>query len=280
MKNNDTNFSLSRALDLYRESEYSAAVSDFMTPGEKIAVYKDLTARIGNGISGCFFWGGCRGTERCAAVFLPEWYQPESAPRHQMPSDEDRTEFFAEYLSNHPEIMEEIPLRGIKIIGSGFKTLTHRDFMGGILSLGVSRSVIGDISVISESEAFVIVHERIAEYIVSELTKIGRDGVKTELTALDPMFVLPRRFEENVITVSSARLDGVVKAITGKSRETAAEMVRSGLVELSYTATENVSADVKCGDVLSIRGFGKYVIGDVIGETKSGRLRIGLKKYV
>ena len=123
MKNNDTNFSLSRALDLYRESEYSAAVSDFMTPGEKIAVYKDLTARIGNGISGCFFWGGCRGTERCAAVFLPEWYQPESAPRHQMPSDEDRTEFFAEYLSKHPQIMEEIPLRGITITGSGFKTL-------------------------------------------------------------------------------------------------------------------------------------------------------------
>jgi len=280
MKNSDNNFSLARAMDLYRESEYSVAVSDFLTPGEKITVYKDLTARIGNGISGCFFWGGCRGTERCAAVFLPEWYLPDGAPIHSMPSDDARTDFFAEYLAMHPEISEKIPLRGIKISGSGFRTLSHRDFMGGILSLGVSRSVVGDIAVISESEAFVIVHERIAAYIDSELTKIGRDGVKTEIVPLDPMYMIPRRYSEEVITVSSPRLDGIVKAITGKSRETAADMVRSGLVELSYEQTDNVSAVVRAGDILSIRGFGKYVVGDTTGETKSGRLKIKMKKYV
>lgn len=267
-------------MDLYRESEYSVAVSDFMTPSEKITVYKDLTARIGNGISGCFFWGGCRGAERCAAVFLPEWYSPDNSPSCKMPADIERTDFFARYLAEHPEISDEIPLRGLRIKGSGFRTLTHRDFLGAIMSLGVSRSVVGDIAVLSESEAFVIVHERIAAYIDTELNKIGRDGVKTEIIRLDPMFEIPRRYEESVITVASVRLDGVVKAITGKSREAAAEMVRSGLVELSYSQTEDVSADVANGDILSIRGFGKFVIGKVIGETKSGRIKIEIKKYI
>ena len=105
-------------------------------------------------------------------------------------------------------------------------------------------------------------------------------GVKTEICELDPTFVIPRRFEESVITVASPRLDGIVKAITGKSRDTAAEMVRAGLVELSYNNTPGVSDEVKDGDVLSIRGYGKYILGGTSGQTKSGRLRIICKKYL
>ena len=149
------------------------------------------------------------------------------------------------FLTPDPEILEEIPITVLKIRGSGFKTLSHRDFMGGILSLGIDRSVVGDIAVISESEAIVHVSNRIAPYICTELTKIGRDGVRVETCEPDPMFAVPRRFEESVITVASARLDGVVKAITGKSRETAAEMVRAGLVELSYDNAPSVSDEVK-----------------------------------
>jgi len=205
---------------------------------------------------------------------------PEDMPLHKMPSDVDRTDAFAAHLASHPEILEEIPITVLKIRGSGFKTLSHRDFMGGILSLGIDRSVVGDIAVISESEAIVHVSNRIAPYICTELTKIGRDGVRVETCEPDPMFAVPRRFEESVITVASARLDGVVKAITGKSRETAAEMVRAGLVELSYDNAPSVSDEVKDGDVLSVRGYGKYVLGGTSGQTKSGRLRIICKKYL
>jgi RNA-binding protein YlmH len=82
------------------------------------------------------------------------------------------------------------------------------------------------------------------------------------------------------IAVSSARLDGVVRALTGKSREAAADMIRAGLVELRYQPTENVSAEVKEGDILSVRGFGKYVIGETDGQTRSGRLKIRCRKYI
>lgn len=271
---------VSRAAELYHESEYAVTVTDFLSPGEKLNVYNELIARIGSGISRCFFWGGCRGAERCAAVFLPEWYLPEDAPKHKMILDEERTEAFAAHLISTSDIMEEIPITAIKIRGSGFRELGHRDFMGGILSLGIDRSVVGDIAVLSESEALVFVKSKIAPYICSELTKIGRDGVKAEVCSISPDFVIPRRYEESAIVVSSPRLDGVVKAITGKSRETAADMVRAGLVELSYNAVDNVSHTVNEGDIISIRGFGKYVIGRTAGQTKSGRIRIALKKYL
>ena len=280
MKNTDMSVAASRALELYRESEYAVAVTDFLSPGEKADVYKELVARIGNGISRCFFWGGCRGAERCAAVFLPEWYLPESAPVHKMVADTERTDAFAAHLESSTDLFEQIPIQALRIRGSGFKNLTHRDFMGGILSLGIDRSVVGDIAVTSESEALVMVQDRIAPFLMTELKKIGRDAVKVEKWDIVPTFEVPRQYAEDAIVVSSARLDGVVKALTGKSRESAAEMVRSGLVELEYRQTDNVSAEVKEGMILSVRGFGKYVIGHTSGTTKSGRIRISCKKYI
>ncbi|MBQ7312874.1 MAG: hypothetical protein IKI93_08230 [Clostridia bacterium] len=278
MKNTD--MSVSRAAEMYRESEYAVAVTDFLSPGEKAEIYHELVARIGNGISRCFFWGGCRGAERCAAVFLPEWYLPESAPVHKMVADTERVDAFAAFLETNEDLRDQIPIRALKIRGSGFKNLTHRDFMGGILSLGIDRSVIGDIAVTSESEALVMVHGKIAPFLLTELKKIGRDAVKVEEWDIAPTFEIPRQYADEPIVVSSPRLDGVVKALTGKSRELAAEMVRSGLVELEYKQTDNVSAEVREGMILSIRGFGKYVIGHTSGTTKSGRIRISCKKYI
>lgn len=268
-------------MDKFREAEYAVAVTDFMTPAEIAEVYSNLITRSGSGIARCFFWGGCRGAERCTAVFLPEWYLPDpDAPRHALPLDTARRDAFAAHLSANPGILEEIPIHAIRIRGSGFRELSHRDFMGGILSLGIERSTIGDIAVISEAEALVFVLDKIASYIVSELRKIGRDGVRAELCDIAPDYEIPRRYETVDIAVSSARLDGVVRALTGKSREAAADMIRAGLVELRYFATDNISADVKEGDILSIRGYGKYIIGGTDGQTRSGRLKIKCKKYV
>lgn len=268
-------------MDKYRESEYAIAVTDFMTPAEIAEVYSNLITRSGSGISRCFFWGGCRGAERCTAVFLPEWYLPEEdMPLHALPLDEPRRDAFAAHLCGNPDIVSEIPIRAIRIRGSGFRELTHRDFMGGILSLGIERSTVGDIAVISEAEALVFSLDKIAPYIVSELRRIGRDGVRAELCEIAPDYEIPRRYEHMEIAVSSARLDGVVRALTGKSREAAADMIRAGLVELRYMQTDNVSADVKEGDILSIRGFGKYIIGETDGQTRSGRLKIKCRKYI
>lgn len=279
MKTNDSMLT-SRMLDLHRESEYAVSVSDFMSPGERIQTAGELGAKIGSGMSGCFYWGGCRGTERCAAVFLPEWLMPERMPPHCMPDDGERTDAFAAYLAVHPEICDEIPITALVIRGSGFCRLSHRDFMGGILATGVERAVIGDIAVTNDAEAVVFVQKRISAYLMQELTRIGRDAVRTEPAEVSPEFIIPRRFEEVTAVVSSPRLDGIVRALTGKSREASADMVRDGLVELNYLPDTEPSADVHDGDVLSVRGFGKFRIGGLNGQTRSGRLRISCKKYL
>lgn len=276
----NSNMTVARAADKLRESEYAVAVTDFMTPAEIAEVYDNLTTRSG-GTAGCFFWGGCRGAERCAAVFLPEWYLPEpDAPLHSLPLDRARRDAFARHLCENPNILSEIPIRALRICGSGFCSLTHRDFMGGILSLGIERSTVGDIAVLSENEALVFVLDKVKSYIMTELTRIGRDSVRVTETEISPDYEIPRRYESTEITVASARLDGVVRAITGKSRESAADMIRSGLVELRYIATDNISAEVKNGDILSVRGFGKYEIGETDGQTRSGRIKIKCRKYI
>ena len=278
MANRD-NMTVSLAYDRYRASEYAVTATDFLSPGEKMDVYNELNARIGNGISRCFFWGGCRGAERGAAVFLPEWYLPPDAPKHKMPLDEERTDAFAAHLAGNPDLLAEIPITALSVKGSGFRELGHRDFMGGILSLGVERSVIGDIAVLSGSEALVFVADRIAPFLLDELKKIGRDAVTVERADCSPDTLLPRRFENLTLVLASPRLDGVVKALTHQSRESAADTVRAGLVEVNYVPVEDVSREVRAGDVLSVRGWGKCVLGEIEGETKSGRMKMGCRKY-
>ncbi len=280
MKKTNETMLAARAAELYRESEYAVSVTDFFSPGERVALYRELTARIGAGVSRCVFWGGCLGAERTAAVFLPEWWMPDGFPPHEMPEDEGRAEAFASLLGSEPDLLREIPLACLTVRGSGFRALSHRDFMGGILSTGVDRSVIGDIAVLGDAEAAVFVHRRIAPYLTETLKRIGRDAVAVTETPRPPAFRIPRQFGKTEMILSSPRLDGVVKALTGKSREDAAELVRSGLVELSYVEETDVSAPVREGDVLSVRGYGKYRIGGVTGQTRSGRIRMTALKYL
>lgn len=281
MKNNSNKSpTVSHTMEKMRASEYAVSSTNFLSPGEIAEIYRELCGASDDGLSGCFFWGGCRGAERRAAVFLPEWYLPDGAPRHSLPSDVERTDFFAEYLAAHDEILNEISIAALRITGSRFRALSHRDYMGSILSLGVDRTVVGDIAPVSDHEAVVFVADRIAPFLCDELKKIGRDGVTVTREKIAPTWEIPRKFVPISVIVASPRLDGVVKAITNTSREDAAAMVRSGLVELSYVQTDDTSAQVKNGDIISIRGHGKFVIGAVTGETKSGRLKIDCKKYM
>ncbi len=270
------------ASDLFRESEYELKVSKFLTPKEKIVVRNTLLQTVGKGANRCFFFGGCRGTERTAAVFLPEWLM-DTPEFEKIPNEEgEREAFFAAYLvsENGADVRAELPITAVRITGSGFKTLSHRDFMGSILSLGIERNMIGDILVRSESEALVFAVKSIVPYILSELKKIGRDGVRCAEIEISPDFEAERTYEELTIHVSSMRLDGIVSQLTGESRSVSAEMIVKGLVDHNYFTAMNTSAEVKAGDILSVRGVGKFVVGTSDGTTRSGRLRVHCRRYV
>lgn len=155
--------------------------------------------------------------------------------------------------------------------------LTHRDFLGALMSLGIERETVGDI-LVEDGRCVVFVKTEIADYIKSQISKIGRAGVKVSDADVSS---LPkgRGEEEKSVIVSSLRLDNIVAAISGASREKTKNLILSGNVTLNFFECTNISKSVCEGDVLTVRGKGKFKINGVMGETKKHRIRISIIHY-
>lgn len=175
------------------------------------------------------------------------------------------------------EEIATFPITALEITFRKADKLTHRDFLGALMSLGIERDTIGDIMV-EDGRAVVFVSADISDYVSSQLFKIGNAGVR--LSEADAAS-LPkgRGFEEVSCVVSSLRLDNVVSAITGLSREKSKNIILSGYVSLNHLPCGNPSKAVAENDVMSIRGKGKYIINGVLGETKKHRIRISILHY-
>ena len=170
------------------------------------------------------------------------------------------------------------PMKLIKIQNtSKFSNLTHRDFLGGILSLGIERNKIGDL-LVYENICYVPVHEDIESFIVYNIDKIAKVVCTAEV--IDNIELLPEvSFEEEIILVSSLRIDGVVSKITNVSRSKAVTMIEQGQVLINYVKIKDKSYELKCEERITIRGFGKFIIGNSIGNSKSGKMKMVVKKY-
>ena len=155
--------------------------------------------------------------------------------------------------------------------------LTHRDFLGALMSLGIERETVGDI-LVEDGRCVAFVKSEISDYVISQIFKVGNVGVKVSLTDAQN---LPkgRGFEEKDYTVASLRLDAVVSAVTGLSREKSKRIIQMGNVTHNHLECQNGSRQVELNDVLTVRGKGKYVINGVLGETKKHRIRISIIHY-
>lgn len=161
---------------------------------------------------------------------------------------------------------------------SNFSKLKHKDYLGAILSLGIDRNKVGDV-VVKEDKAYVPVMNDISGYILNNLSSIGKSPV--EINLLYNMEDLPSiDFEEISINVQSLRLDSVIAKLTNVSRSKAIELLDSSKVLVNYVKSKDKSQELIKGTRLTIRGNGKYIIGDIIGETRSGKQRIIIKKYI
>ena len=172
------------------------------------------------------------------------------------------------------------PIKVIQFKYRRIDKLTHRDFLGAIMALGVTRDSIGDI-LVNDGEALVFAEQKIAEYIVGQISKIGSVGVNVRI--LDNLnqvnFDFTQNLEDKIYIVSSLRLDTITAAITGLSRDKTAQLILSGAVTLNYNINKNVSCNLKTGDLLSIRKTGKFIIGNILGETKKNRIKIIISVY-
>lgn len=154
--------------------------------------------------------------------------------------------------------------------------LSHRDILGAILATGLERSAVGDI-LMAEDHAVAFCTES-AKQLLMDIVRIGRVGV----TASEGITgELPKpQFETLDRTVSSLRLDCIVGACANISRERSASLVKSGQVSADFSVCLNVSAPVREGEIVSIRGFGRFRMSKIAGETKKGRIRVVIEKFV
>lgn len=154
--------------------------------------------------------------------------------------------------------------------------LTHRDFLGAILAAGAERSMLGDI-LVAEDHATVFCLETAVD-IICGLTKIGKVGVRVEKGVVG---VLPKvKLETLERTVSSLRLDRLVSACTNISGERSASLIKSGQVSADFSVCLNVSGVIRENTIISIRGYGRFRLARIVGETKKGKVRVVLEKYV
>nr|WP_303997865.1 YlmH/Sll1252 family protein [Ruminococcus bromii] len=169
------------------------------------------------------------------------------------------------------------PISAIEFSFRKCDKLTHRDFLGSLMSLGIERETVGDI-LVEDGRGVVFVKTELSDYVKSQISKVGRIGVKVADADLSK---LPqgRGFEEKTYIVSSLRLDNIVAAVCKLSREKTRTVIMSDSACVNFEETKNVSLNLKENDVFTIRGKGKFVLKSILGTTGKGRIRISVIHY-
>lgn len=202
-------------------------------------------------------YGGFEDSERKIAVFFPDYADGIN------------------YIKESPDLS---PIVALKINKDSFSSLSHRDYLGAVMGLGIKRETVGDILVNDDGCAMAVIRS-VAAYIKENLTSVGRGSVKVEISDTFESFQSNSVFETKRCYVSSMRLDGVVSAAFSLSRSTAADKIRRGEVLMNGVVMTKSDTKVPFGAKLVIHGSGKVIIDEDAGVTKKGRQAFLIKKY-
>lgn len=251
-KDGEERIFLAHVLDKYEQSSARniPAHTGFLSPAEQRSVSDLLHAAAVH--DGFLFLGGYERAERKMLCFLPSW---------QEEADD------ADYLA------------ALRCTFHDSGALAHRDFLGSLMGLQITREKIGDI-LVGENSADLIVSADIAEYLLQNLTSAGR--VKLSVAPIEMSELAVPMLNVKVIrdTVATLRLDAVAGAGFSLSRGKAQELIASGRVQLNHRETLKSDAPVAQGDIVSARGLGKFEVAEVGGLSKKGRTGIILHRYL
>ena len=155
--------------------------------------------------------------------------------------------------------------------------LTHRDYLGALMNLGIERGALGDIVIIGK-HAFLFCTEKIAPYIQENLDKVRHTNVKCRLAETIPESTVTR-LERRTVQVSTGRTDSIIAKLYNLSRSESVELFRAKRVFVNGRLYENNSGQLKPGDKVSVRGFGRFQFAGIAGETRKGKLNAEIDLY-
>lgn len=237
--------------DICRERCYLTSTR-FLDLRESSLTQQLLTAL---GITNGLLCGGYDRAERQVLCFLPEWMQ-------------------ADTLADH----EDNPLTAIRCSRHRGDSLTHRDYLGSLMGLGVRRDCIGDI-LVGEHGADVIVLREITPFLLMNYEKAGRKRLDVSEIPLAALIAPEEKVTFVRDTVASLRLDAVVASLFRLPRTKAADAVKAGKVFLNQQQCLRPDRDVAAHDRITLRGTGRGEVDDILGESKKGRVVVSLKRF-
>ena len=249
----------------------SLARISFLTPRERKNAEKIL--RQYGVWQQAWFWGGYADAERACLFLLPDYLL---CCLDESLAGQERDEALLALLSD--EVAKAVC--AVRIRGSGYRKLGHRDYLGSVLGLGLERDALGDIAVQNEHEAVLFCPRSLLSFLIEGLQKVGSDTVRCEEYEVDEHFTDGRAYQAIRDTVASPRLDSVVAALTNLSRDAAQQAVRGGLVEVDFEVEERVDCMLQPQTVISVRGHGRFILRSFDGETRKGRLRLYADKLI
>ncbi len=207
-------------------------------------------------IQNFLFWGGKKETDRSILIFYPEKFSKEIIEK------------------NYENIFEVIRIK----LSSNIK-YEHREFLSGIMKLGIKREKFGDI-IVTNFGADIIVFKEISKILLDGLKSLTRfKKSEINIISIKELTDIVSEFEKLNIIVSSIRLDNFVSELSKCSRIQAQEIIKDGKVYINSINELKASKKININDIITIRGKGKFIFDQIEKETRSGRILLNIRKY-
>lgn len=180
---------------------------------------------------------------------------------------------------NYKKILPIVCIR-INLPKEMYGKYTHRDYLGGLIKLGIKREKIGDIYVFNDGADILILNE-ISKFIFTNINSLTRFS-KSKIEKIDLEYIREKQVnkEEFKIIVSSMRLDCVISELLKTSRGKAEEIIKEQRVFVNFESVEKLTKQIKENDLITVRGKGRFEISKIDGTTKSERIKLIINKYV
>lgn len=233
-------------------SKNKITYTDFLNEKEQRVIEKNVK------LENAFFYGVNENADRKILVFYPE------------------------------KLTEELVRKSLKSVLSGIRIILkndqignyeHKNYLSALIKIGIDRGKIGDI-LVDDYGADIITFDMNKEFIIqslSELTRFRKANI--DIIPIDDIKQKIDRFEESTIIVSSMRIDNIVAELAGCSRTNADEYINSEKVFVNYETALKGSKTIFEGDIVTIRGKGKFRIDGLVRNTRNNRFVIKVNKY-
>lgn len=256
--NNEEHLLISKILDKIELSNKNLKIenTDFLNINEQ-AIIKKMLEKVGK--VGIFF--GCyENAERKMLFIIPSNFENK----------------LEEFKVNYEE---KIGIIRIKLSSKIKDKYSHRNYLGAIMKLGLKREKIGDI-LVDDNGADIIVNREILKFLKLNLNSLNRfRDCKIQEIKINELKQKEINANYKIISVSSMRLDNIVSELANTSRNKSQEILKDKRVFLNYICEEKGAKNIKEKDVITIRGKGRFIIDEIIGNTKKGKINVKIEIF-